>query len=204
MNCRSCGTEMSEGASACPSCGAQQLAPTLEEVGAPGSSPPERLATPGVPAPGAPSIASGATAFSFSAGRWSRAERITGVATLVLFIALFLPWFGVDFGFGSVTVDGLWHGWMYLVLILSLAELGYLAVRAGFATRPFKLGISDPQLWLAATGLNLLLTLLAFVLKPGGSAVGWRFGAFVALVAAAVAAAPWAMPLLQARKGRAR
>ena len=57
--------------------------------------------------------------------RWSQAERTTAIATLVLLISLFLPWYTYNFGLGSVSVDGLWHGWMYIVLLLSLAILVY-------------------------------------------------------------------------------
>jgi len=50
------------------------------------------------------------------------------------------------------------------------------------------------QILLGATTVNLVLVLIAFLLKPGGdthSGVGWSFGAFVALIAAVVAAFPW-------------
>ena len=52
---------------------------------------------------------------------------------------------------------------------------------------------------LAATLVNLVIVFLAFVFKPGGSGVGWEFGAFLALIAAIVAAAPFAIPQLRAR-----
>jgi hypothetical protein len=48
-----------------------------------------------------------------------------------------------------------------------------------------------------------VLTILAFLLKPGGigfSGIGWGFGAFVGLIAAVVAAAPLAIPAIQARR----
>jgi len=180
-----------------------------------GNLPPPGMATSGVPPAGTPTSAAagspataprsaGSTpAFSLDAKRLSQTERITGVATLVLFVSLFLPWFGVNFGFGSVTVDGLWHGWMYIVLILSLAVMVYLLARAGFEEIPVKLPGTHEQLLLIGTGISFVLTLLAFVFKPGGSAVGWRFGAFVGLAAAAVAAAPLGIPAIRAwRTGR--
>jgi hypothetical protein len=156
------------------------------------------------PGPGATSRPTGSTPpFNFDAKRWSQAERITGVATLVLFISLFLPWFTYNFGFASVSVDGLWHGWMYLVLLLCLAILAYLIVRAGFGEMPFKLPMPDQQLLLIATGVNAVLSILAFVFKPGGikfSGIGWGFGAFVGVAASIVAAAPTAVPAIQARR----
>jgi hypothetical protein len=144
--------------------------------------------------------------FSFDLGNLSQSEKITGVATLVLFISMFLPWFtysfNYTFGSGSVSVDGLWHGWMYLVLILCLAILAYLVMRTGYREMPFKLPMSDEQLLLVATAVNAVLTILAFLLKPGGvgfTGIGWGFGAFLGLAAAIVAAVPLAVPAIKAR-----
>jgi hypothetical protein len=136
--------------------------------------------------------------------RWSQAERTTAFATLVLFISLFLPWYTYSFGLGSVSVDGLWHGWMYLVFLLSLAILVYLVARAGFSEMPFKMPISGDQLLLFGSAINVVLVVIAFIDKPGGvgfSGIGWGWGAFVGLVAAVVAAVPLGVPALRARRG---
>ncbi len=135
--------------------------------------------------------------------RWSPAERTTAIATLVLFISLYLPWYTYSFGLGSVSVNGLWHGWMYLVFLLCLVILVYLVSRAGFSEMPFKLPIAGEQLLLVASVANLVLTVLAFIDKPGGvgfSGIGWGFGAFVGLIAAVIAALPLGMPALRARR----
>jgi cytochrome c biogenesis factor len=135
--------------------------------------------------------------------RWSQPERITAIATLVLLISLFLPWFTYNFGVGSVSVDGLWHGWMYLVFILCLVILVYLVAKASYAVVPFRLPLAEEQLLLFATGINFVLTVIAFVFKPGGyglSGVGWGFGSFVALAAAIIAAAPTGVPAIKARR----
>jgi hypothetical protein len=136
--------------------------------------------------------------------RWSQAERTTAIATLVLFISLYLPWYTYNYGVGTATADGLSHGWMYLVFLISLAILVYLVSRAGFSEMPFKMPISGDQLLLGGTVINLVLTVLAFIDKPGGvgfSGIGWGWGAFVALIAAVVAAVPLGVPALRARKG---
>jgi hypothetical protein len=135
--------------------------------------------------------------------RWTQVERTTAIATLVLLISLFLPWYTYSFGLGSVSVDGLWHGWMYLVFILSLAILVHLVSRAGFREMPYTLPIAGEQFLLLATAANLVLSVLAFVDKPGGigfSGIGWGFGAFVGIVAAVVAALPLGLPALRARR----
>jgi hypothetical protein len=143
------------------------------------------------------------SSFSFEMKRWSSAERTTAIGTLVLFISLFLPWFTYSYGLGSVSVDGLWHGWMYIVFLLCLVILGYLISRAGFSEMPFNLPFAGEQLLLVATVVNLVLTILDFVDKPGGigfSGIGWGFGSFVGLIAAIVAALPLGMPALRARR----
>lgn len=130
--------------------------------------------------------------------KWTQPERITAFATLVLLISLFLQWFS----YGPISFTGLWHGWMYFVLILCLVILVDLVAKASFSEMPFKLPMSEEQLLLYATGINLVLTVLAFVFKPGGygiGGVGWSFGSFVGLAAAVVAAAPTGLPAIRAR-----
>ena len=62
-------------------------------------------------------------------------------------------------------------------------------------------GFNLPHLttMLVATLVNLVIVFIAFIFKPGGSGVGWQFGAFLALIAAIVAAAPYAIPQLRAK-----
>ncbi len=144
----------------------------------------------------------------FDAARWTKNDRIVGVATLVLFISLFLAWFGVSATVGvysvSATASGLSaHGYLYIDLILCILVLLYLGVRASFEEMPFKLPLEHDRLLFIATAINFLLVLIGFLAKPGGSGVGWRYGAFIGLIAAIVAVAPYVMPFvkgLQAKK----
>jgi len=153
------------------------------------------------PQPGPHSAAhSAGPAFRLDASRWTRGDRTTGIGTLVLLISLFLPWYGVNVLGISAEVDGLTgHGYLYIVLIVSLAIIAYLGASAGFEELPARLPLSHRQRLLAASGLNAALVLLAFLFKPGLS--GWRFGAFAGIVAALVALAPLVRPSAQA--GRA-
>ncbi len=149
-----------------------------------------------------PPQATGRPAFAFDVKRWSQTDRITVIATLVLFISLFLPWFTYNYGFGSLSVNGYWHGWMYLVAIISLALLAYFVLTAGYDELPFNLPMTPQQLLLIATGVNAVLTLIAFLLKPGGielHGIGWGIGAFIGLAAAIVAVVPHASPVLKGR-----
>ena len=147
----------------------------------------------------------GSPAFKLDTRRWSQADRIAGGSTIVLFISLFLSWFSAKYFLVTVSEDGLSaHGFLYIVLILCLAILGYLVVYAGFQEMPFKLPVGHENAMLIATVVNLVLVFIAFIDKPGGigSGIGWSFGAFVALAAAAVAAAPLGLPAIQAARGK--
>jgi uncharacterized membrane protein len=142
----------------------------------------------------------------FNAARWTKNDRIVGVATFVLFISLFLSWFGVSASYGvysvSVSASGLSaHGYLYIDLILCIAILIYLAVRAMFEEMPFKVPVPHETLLFVATAINFLLVLIGFLAKPGGSGVGWRYGAFIGLVAAIVAVAPYVMPFVKKLQG---
>ncbi len=148
------------------------------------------------PAAGPVGASGAAVSFAFDLKRWSRQDQICGIATLVLFIALFLPWFSYNLVFVTVSVDGLWHGWTYLVLLLSLAILAYIVLRAGLKEMP-ELPMADAQLLLIATSVNALLVVLAFVFKPSGS--GWDYGAVLGLIAAIVAWIPFVLPFAHSR-----
>ena len=202
MICFQCGSDVAESAAGCVTCGAQMPAGAARGAGL-------RDSATGLTAPAA--TVSRAQAFSFDAGRWTRADRIAGAATLVLFVSLFLPWFSVSTAFGnfsaSSSADALTaHGYLFLVLILALAMLAYLAARAGLRDMP-ALPLTHDQLLAAGAAVNLLLVLIAVVFKPASGSslvkVGWDFGAFVAVIAALVAFAPLARSALRTRAGRA-
>ena len=165
--CRRCGAPLAASTGPSPGTGVQsEAAPASHRAaGAPEASP----------------------AFAFNARRWTFADRVTGVATLVLLVSLFLPWFGTDGDFFNVSVDGMWHGYMVVDLILAVAILGYLVLRAGFVSLPSGFSATTAGHLLAgAVGLNLLLAVVSFATKPAGT--GWQYGAYAGLAAATVAA----------------
>jgi hypothetical protein len=110
---------------------------------------------------------------------------VAAIATLLLLISLGLPWFSLgSFGVGiGLSVNAFYHGWMYLTLLVALAALAYLVARAVWAgLRP---PLPHAQVLLIATGLDLLLTVICFAAKPGGTA--WSVGAYLGLLAALAA-----------------
>ena len=230
MICSQCGNNVAEGAAACPRCGAPQstVQGASVRVGtvSAGRSGPGTAAMPGGPyaaaAPGGPYAAAGpggpggamgqgtaAPAFNLDIKRLTRNDRIVGGATIAFVISLFLPWFTVSDGAFSASVNGLWHGYMYIALILAIAVLAQEVLRAGFEQLPFKLPVGHEQAMLVATAAIFVLTVLSFVFKPAGASDafasanwGWSFGAFIGLAAAVVAVLPLGMPFLRSRTSR--
>ena len=223
MICPRCRFESAYSMSTCPRCGTPWRADPFQETGTPviagtaeGSWAPAGARTPARAARhGGPAISdrtpAQAQAFGIDPARWTTTDRIAGAATLVLFISLFLPWFTASSYLGGVliassTADALTaHRYLYLVLIVALVIIGYLVVYAG---RKDTLGlrVTHERLLAAASGINLLLVLVAVVFKPAGVTplvkVSWNFGAFVGLIAAIVAVAPLARSALQSRQSR--
>jgi zinc ribbon protein len=192
MTCSQCGSSVPEGADFCAKCGARTAG-----YARPAEMPPPAAA-------GVGNRTSVAQAYRFDYRRLTLSDQIAGAASLVVLISLFLPWFSLNLGGlsselgvspGVVTASGTAaHGWLWFVFIIGIVILLYLAVTAGFEVLPVKLPVQHEWLLLAATGINFLLILLAFVLKPGGvgGPVGWTFGAILGLIAAIVAVAPLA------------
>ena len=184
MRCAQCNEVNAWTLARCRGCGAPLAASASPGTGVRGDGPPASHRAPGV----REASPAGVTAFAFDARRWTLADQLTGGATLVLLVSLFLPWFGTDAGFFNVSVDGMWHSYMVIDLILAVAIVGYLVLRAGFGSLPFGLSASSAGYLLAGpAGLNLLLAVVSFATKPTGT--NWQYGAYVGLAAAIVAVA---------------
>jgi len=225
MTCANCGNNVAEGSQACPRCGtlvsrdvtSPQDKPAWTPAGGPGgpAGPSGSYGPAGPSGPYGPGGTSGpvhhtptSSGFNFDAARWTRSDKIAGVASLVVLIALFLPWFS-----GSISSDNTLglaatsgsesgtaaHGWLWLVFIIALLIVAYLVCAAGFQVLPVKLPLRHDQLLLVAAGVNLLLVFVAFLFKPStggiaGLSIGWSIGAFLALIAAIVAVAALTPP----------
>jgi hypothetical protein len=125
-------------------------------------------------------------------------DRVVGPATLVLLVSFWLPWYSI----GSFSVDGLsTHGWLFIAVLDSIVLVLYVLIVAFGAGDLADQGrMSKNQLLTLMTGVNLALVVLAFLLKPSG--LSWSWGAFLAVVAAAVAFLPFGLPLVQAQRRR--
>jgi hypothetical protein len=132
----------------------------------------------------------------------NRKELILGPASLVLLISFWLPWYSAAVGPFSVSVDGLSaHGWLFLAVLDAIVLVLYVLITAfGAGDLAAQGRLSKEQLLTVMTAVNLVLVVLAFLLKPSG--FSWSYGALLALAAAIVAFLPFGVPLVQAQRQR--
>lgn len=172
MICIQCGYRISDALSTCPNCGRP-----AETVPGTTRSRPPRVRTRRQP--------------FIDVSHWTERDRIAGIASAVLLISLFLPWFGVSFLGMTVTADGLEsHGYLHIVLILCLVILGYLTLRISPVRSVLPAPRAHERILLTATGINLTLVVIAFIATPGGSLASPQYGAFVGGIAALAAVVP--------------
>lgn len=189
--CRNCGTPLATPAPGSPANFGQPPGPTPGAPGRPGAP-----ARPG-PDGGGPAQYAPASTFRLDLRRLNRVDQAVGIASMIVLISLFLPWFGFSALGDSVSVNGTTaHGYLDIVLIVALLLIGYLVLRSGWDEFPFSMPIAHAPLLLAGTGLQLILVLIGFVSKPIPG-LSWEFGAYLALLAAVAAAAPVIIPAIQ-------
>jgi hypothetical protein len=145
-----------------------------------------------------------------SATGWTGSDLLVGTSLIVLLVALFMPWFSGTENLapngGSrvlASADGpSAHGYVWFVFALTIIALIVLVAREAISRVPGNVP-SPEQILLVATGLALLLTILAAVIKPSPGfgvvgqtlqlssaapvSIGWSYGGFVAVAAAVVA-----------------
>jgi hypothetical protein len=138
--------------------------------------------------------------FSFDLKRLSRVDQVIGVASLILTITLFLPWFGVSvYGYSASESGFSAHGYLIIPLLTAIALIVYLVMHAGWDDPPLKLPVAHAPLLLVTTGVQFLIVLLAFLFKPTGT--NWQFGAYLGLLAALVACAAIVVPAVRSMQG---
>ncbi|HEY1821620.1 MAG TPA: hypothetical protein VGG83_16985 [Trebonia sp.] len=152
---------------------------------------------------------------SFDLNRLTTVDKTVAIATLITMISLWLPWYSGHYSVLGITSSGTVsgtgdHGWLWIEFILALVLIAYLVARAAWDQLPFNLPIAHTPLLMVGTGLQFLLILIGFFATPStggvaGLSVSWDFGAFLALIASIVAAAPVVYPAaksyLDSRKG---
>jgi hypothetical protein len=128
----------------------------------------------------------------------NHSEWVVGLATLVLLVSFWLPWYS----FGPFSADGLSaHGWLFIAVVDSIVLVLYVLITAfGLGDLAVQGRMSKDQVLALITGVNLVLVVLGVLLKPAG--FGWSWGALLALAAALVAFVPFGVPLVRAQRHR--
>ncbi len=91
-----------------------------------------------------------------------RRDWVIGLATLVLLVSFWLPWYSL----GPFSADGLAaHGWLFIAVVDSIVLLLYVVVTA-FGWGELAVGgrWSNDQVLAVVTGVNLVLVVLAVLL----------------------------------------
>jgi hypothetical protein len=144
----------------------------------------------------APAAAAPAREFRLDLRRLTRAEQVAGAASMIVLVALFLPWFGFDELGTSVNISGTTaHSYLMLVVITALLITGYLLLRSGWDEFPVSLPVAPELVLLVGAGVQFVLVMVGFLDVPL-SGLGWEIGAYLALIAATAAAAPLVCPAL--------
>jgi uncharacterized membrane protein len=129
---------------------------------------------------------------------WTAGDVIIGWALVVLLIALFLPWFSATARVGPIHAvtgnsDGpASHGYLWIVFVLAILGLVLIVTRELIHRVPANLPTPE-QMLIGTTVLAFLLCLLGLVVRPTGLSglltvsVGWSYGGFIAVAAAAIA-----------------
>ena len=173
--CSRCLVEVSPGTALCPKCGAAIRRPVVPRP------PPKRV---------------GKSRERLDAVNTN--DRVVGIASLVLLISFWLPWYSL----GPLSVDGLSvHGWLFIAVVDAFVLVFYVLITAfGVGDLAVPGRMTKDQMLALISGVNLALVVLAFLLKPTG--LSWSWGAFLALVAALVAFLPFGLPLIRAQRHR--
>lgn len=123
--------------------------------------------------------------------RLTAADIVAGIATLVLLVSLFLPWYALTVPGLSTTLSGTGHHrFLWLAVLLSVVVLTYLLVHAtvGLDSTPMKVRREPVLLGLSA--VQLILVIIPFFDVPvavvPGVTVGMAYGAYLGLIAAIV------------------
>ena len=118
-------------------------------------------------------------------------DQIAAASGIVLLIALFLPWYGVDVSAGAISVSdsaSAWEALDFIDILLFLISLVAIGVPVAKAMGALPAEVPGSMLVLAAGGLGVLLVLFRLVDLPTpdlGDQVDFsrKFGIFLGLLA---------------------
>jgi hypothetical protein len=129
--------------------------------------------------------------------RLGTGELIAGASGVVLLIALFLPWYGVDLEVAGASIGGdvnAWEAMGFIDILLFLVAVAAIAVPLARAAGSLSEDVPAGLAVLVAGAFGLVLVLFRLIEVPGPDVpaiagdtidVGRKAGVFVALVATA-------------------
>ena len=128
--------------------------------------------------------------------RISFGEMIAGVSGLLLFLFMFIDWYGVDVDVAGFTASGgfnAWQAFSFIDLLLFLAAAVAIAVAVARALGALPaLPMPAGQIVAIAGAIAVLLILFRLIVTPGGDDIGGdevdvtrKIGVFLGLLAAA-------------------
>lgn len=121
-------------------------------------------------------------------------EWMTGIGGILLFVSLFLPWYGFSAGAGAVVVGDSWSAWTALGgidwLLFIIAAIAIVTTVLTALGRSISLPITLSAITAALGIVALALIVFRIIDNPAPGVasdfISMRWGIFVALVAAAV------------------
>jgi peptidoglycan/LPS O-acetylase OafA/YrhL len=139
--------------------------------------------------------------YRFQLRRLTPIDQITAAATVVLFISLWMPWFGLsgngyDYSLGGINA----HSYLAFVLLTTVFLIGYLAARAGWDRLPIRMPVAHAPLLLVVGLVQLVIVVIAFLSAPTN--LGHDAGSILGLIAAIGAVLPIVIPVIQASQHR--
>lgn len=115
--------------------------------------------------------------------------------SVVLLIAMFLPWYGYDYSFAGISSSGSVNGfnsWGWLAFLALLALVAFWLLRGPLAESVSlpEMPLKDPVIYMILGGLEVLGVLLYWLaghnelggFSGNGLDIGVRFGLFIALI----------------------
>jgi hypothetical protein len=121
----------------------------------------------------------------------STADKVIGGSGILFLIAMFLPWWGIDTGFGDFANTGTDYfltGWLPLLIIIVM--VGQIAITKFSTTELPKPPLPWSQIHAIGGGVVVVLLLLRTAITSSEGSGGFevdldrKFGLFIALIAA--------------------
>ncbi len=124
--------------------------------------------------------------------RFTRSQKFVSLGTLLVIVAVFLPWFGFTVGASTVTVDG-WNSWGLLVIVGVIIIVGSVGsnIIGRAPSYPTKAPAAFPLIGAVCMVAGSILFIVNYRTSFASSILpvsyGLRYGSFLSLVGSLIA-----------------